>query len=357
MHAGETTEVGAPLLAGPTFAAPYRLDGTREHDYYYGRPDNPTWRALESALGELDGGHCVLFSSGMAAISTMLRAVLGHGDVLVLPEDGYYLVRGYVRTELAGLDLDVREVPTAGSWASAIRGARLVLLETPSNPGLDVCDIAALSELAHAEGALLAVDNTTASPLGQRPLRLDADLVVTSDTKAVAGHSDLILGHVSTRDVELAGLLRERRTSGGAIPGAFEAWLAHRGLGTLDMRLRQQAENAAALYAVLREHPSVCGLRWPGAPEDPAYPLAAKQMRRFGGVLSFELPSAPAVAKVLATSELFTDATSFGGLHSTLDRRARWGDPVGEGFVRLSAGCEDPADLVEDLRKALASTM
>ncbi|MQA09221.1 MAG: cystathionine gamma-lyase [Pseudonocardiaceae bacterium] len=354
VHAGESTVVGGPLLAGPTFAAPYRLGET---EYYYGRADNPTWRALESALGELDGGEAVLFSSGMAAITTVLRGVLKQGDTLVVPADGYYLVRAYVRDELAGLDLDVRAVPTAGSWHDAVRGAGFVLLETPSNPGLDVCDIEAIARAAHAEGALVAVDNTTATPLGQRPLHLGADLVVCSDTKAVAGHSDLVLGHVSTRDDQLLARLRAGRTAGGAVPGAFEAWLAHRGLGTLDLRLERQASNAAALYEALREYPDVCGLRWPGSPHDPAHEIASKQMDRFGGVLSFELPSEAAVNSVLANSRVLTDATSFGGLHTTLDRRTRWGDPVPEGFVRLSAGCENAADLVADLRAALdAST-
>lgn len=353
VHAGESTVTGGPLLAGPVFAAPYRLgDG----DYYYGRADNPTWRAFESALAELDGGQCVLFSSGMAAITAMLRTLLEPGSVLVLPADGYYLVRGYVREELAGLDLRIREVATADDWSGAVRGAHLVLLETPSNPGLDVCDIAAVAEAAHAEGALLAVDNTTATPLGQRPLSLGADVVLSSDTKAVAGHSDVVLGHVSTRDGRLAERLRSARTMGGAVPGPFEAWLAHRGLGTLDLRLRRQADNAAALYDMLRGQASVRGLRWPGSELDPGHRVAAGQMRRFGGVLSFQLPSAQVVHAVLENSRVLADATSFGGLHSTLDRRARWGDPVHEGFVRLSAGCEDTEDLVDDLRAALRAS-
>ncbi|NUT99089.1 MAG: cystathionine gamma-lyase, partial [Saccharothrix sp.] len=191
------------------------------------------------------------------------------------------------------------------------------------------------------------------TPLGQRPLELGADIVVSSDTKAVAGHSDVLLGHVTTADAELAEKVRAARTTGGAIPGPFEAWLAHRGLGTLDLRLARQAENAAALYAVLKDHPAVHGLRWPGAVEDPAHEVAAKQMRRFGGVLTFELASAEAVAEFFKWSELVAESTSFGGLHTTLDRRAQWGDPVPEGLVRMSAGCEDTADLVADVLKAL----
>ncbi|MGH3439909.1 MAG: cystathionine gamma-lyase [Sciscionella sp.] len=340
---------GEPLLPSPVFAAPYHLGG----EDYYGAASNPTWRALESAIGDLDGGHCVLFGSGMAAISTLLRTLLSAGDRLVLPSDGYYLVRQHVGEDL-GLGLDVREVPTAGPWRQeVVSGARLVLLETPSNPGMDVCDIAAVAALAHGEGALVAVDNTTATPLGQRPLELGADICVASDTKALAGHSDVVMGHVSTGDGQLAARLRRARRAGGAIAGPMETWLAHRGIGTLDLRLRRHAENAAALVSALRGHPAVSGVRWPGSPDDPAYPVASRQMRRFGGVFSFTLPSEAAVVDFLSRSELVHAATSFGGLHSTADRRAQWGDAVPEGFLRFSAGVEDPADLVADVLAAL----
>ncbi|MBW4716622.1 cystathionine gamma-lyase [Saccharothrix obliqua] len=335
---------GEPFLGGPVFASAYHLGGGNA----YGRSDNATWQALEGALGALDGGEAVLFPSGMAAISALSRVVLAPGDVVVVPSDGYYLTR----TLVAGLPVRVVEAPTVGPYPS-FEGVRLVLLETPSNPGMDVCDIAALSAAAHAAGALVAVDNTTATPLGQRPLALGADVVVSSDTKAVAGHSDVLLGHVSTVDAELAARVRAERTTSGAIPGPFEVWLAHRGLGTLDLRLARQAENAAALYAALRGRPEVTGLRWPGAPDDPAFAVASRQMRRFGGVLTFRLRDAAAVADFLSRSALVAASTSFGGLHTTLDRRAQWGDPVPEGLVRLSAGCEDTADLVADVLAAL----
>ena len=352
-HAG--AEVGTPLLPGPVFAAPYHMDAEdpRRADFY-GREGNPTWRALEAAIGELDGGRCVLFPSGMAAITTLLRTVLRPGDTVVLPSDGYYQTRRFANGPLAAVGVRAREVPTAGPWPDGVfSGARLVLLETPSNPGLDVCDIALLSGLAHAAGALVAVDNTTASPLGQQPLLLGADLVVASDSKALTGHSDLILGHVTCADPELAGELVAARTNGGAVPGPFEAWLAHRSLGTLDLRLARQAENAGALARLLAGHAAVRSVRWPGLPEDPAYAVAAAQMRRFGGVLCFELPCREAVDRFVATSRLVLNATSFGGLHTTADRRAQWGDAVPDGFVRLSAGCEDTADLVDDVRAAL----
>ena len=170
----------------------------------------------------------------------------------------------------------------------------------------------------------------------------------------MTGHSDVLLGHVSTADGALAARLRRARTLSGSIPGPFETWLAHRSLGTLDLRLARQASNAAALVAALREHPAVRGLRWPGMPEDPAHELASAQMRRWGGVFRFELADAAAVAEFVRRSELVVAATSFGGLHSTVDRRAQWGDPVAPGFVRFSAGCEDPDDLVADVLAALS---
>ncbi len=347
VHSGSDGPVaGQPFLGGPVLAAPYHLGA----DDFYGRASNPTWRALESAIGALDGGRCTVFPSGMAAVTTLLRTLLSPGDVLIVPSDGYYLVR----TFLTGLDVQVREVPTTGPWtADVVAGARLVLLESPSNPGLDVCDIKAIAELAHAAGALVAVDNTTATPLGQRPLELGADVAVASDTKALAGHSDVLFGHVTVTDEALWQELQRQRTVTGVIPGPFETWMVHRGLGTLDVRLARQAENAEALVAKLRGHEGVANVRWPGSPDDPSYPIASRQMRRFGGVLTFELASAELVTRFVAASALVSAATSFGGLHSTADRRAHWGDPVPEGLIRFSAGLENSHDLVQDVVDAL----
>ncbi len=348
---------GSPLLPGPVLAAPYHLGGGSDRESgadFYGRAGNPTWRALESAVGDLDRGRCVLLPSGMAAVSTVLRALLRPGDGVVLPADGYYATREFVREELDGLGLDVREIATAGPWPDGVfDGVRLVLLETPSNPGLDVCDIGELSRRAHEAGAWLAVDNTTATPLGQRPLDAGADIVLASDTKALSGHSDVLLGHVSVRDDGLAERLVRARTLSGAIPGPFETWLAHRSLATLDLRLARQAQNAAALVEALDGHSAVSGLRWPGKPDDPAHEAAMRQMRRWGGVFRFELADAGAVDRFVRRSALVVGATSFGGVHSTVDRRAQWGDPVPDGFVRFSAGCEDTTDLVTDVLHAL----
>ncbi|HVQ90629.1 MAG TPA: cystathionine gamma-lyase [Mycobacteriales bacterium] len=357
VHAGlPPAERGAPFLPGPTFAATYHLGGPGDGTDSYGRNDNPTWRRYEAALGELEGGSAVVFSSGMAAVSAVLLSLLAPGQALVLPADGYYVARALAREHLAARGVALREVPTGRPLSeSDIADAALVLLETPSNPGLDVADIAAAVDIAHRHGVPIAVDNTTATPLGQRPLEFGADYSISSGTKALTGHGDLLLGHVAVTDPGRLTALRSWRLSTGAIPGPFETWLAHRSLATLDLRLARQAANALALATLLSERPEVTGLRYPGLPTDPAHALASRQMHRFGGVLSFELASAEAVERFLGTARLVLAATSFGGLHTTADRRAQWGgDIVPAGFVRLSAGCEDTADLVDDVTRALA---
>ncbi|MBP2476970.1 cystathionine gamma-lyase [Crossiella equi] len=345
---------GQPILPGPVFASAYHLPPGPPSGNTYGRAEQPTWALLEQAIGELDGGRTLVYPSGMAAVAALLRATLRAYDTVLLPSDGYYATRVLAREELSAYGVQVREVPTTGPWTPEVfQDVRLVLVETPSNPFLDVCDLRQVIDAAHEAGALVAVDNTTATPLGQRPLELGADLVVASDSKALTGHTDLLLGHVSTNDGALFDKLAQGRKLSGAIPGPFEAWLAHRSLGTLDLRLARQAANAEAIATALRAHPQVSDVRWPGLRDDPAHEVASRQMLRYGGVLRFTLPDAAAVERFLAASELVASATSFGGLHTTADRRAQWGDAVPEGFVRLSAGCEDTADIVTDIVVAL----
>jgi cystathionine gamma-lyase len=251
--------------------------------------------------------------------------------------------------------LGIREVPDG--WEAQLEylpGARLLWLETPCNPALDVCDIALMAEAAHAAGALVLVDNTTCSCLGQQPLTLGADFSLSSDTKATTGHSDLILGHVSVREAIWGDKLRAWRTQMGSVAGPMEVWLAHRSLATLDVRLERQSRNALAIAEFLASRPDVRGVRYPGLPSDPAYPVASRQMKFFGPIVGFELGNRELAEQFLKSSQLIIEATSFGGVHTTAERRARWGgDKVSEGFIRLSVGCEDAQDLTEDLGQAL----
>jgi cystathionine gamma-lyase len=364
VRAGEAAAVpGAPLRPSPVFAAPFHLGSLPPRAGgadAYARTEHPTLRDFEAAVGELDGGRCLSFATGMAAMTAAVMACAGAGHRVVLPADGYYTTRLLAADELARFGVRVDYVPTPEveryAGAGGLEGARLVLLETPSNPQLDVCDIAAVAAAAHAAGALVAVDNTTATPLGQRPLALGADLTVGSDTKALTGHSDLLLGHVSTTDDELHARVRSWRDHTGSTPGPFEAWLGHRSMSTLDLRLARQAANAAAVAELLAGSPAVTGVRWPWRPEDPSYALATRQMLRPNGVVSAELADEEAVARLLTATRLWSAATSFGGVHSTVDRRAQWGgDAVPPGFVRLSCGIEDTADLVADLSGGLAA--
>jgi cystathionine gamma-lyase len=354
VHAGLPEPVpGQPFLPGPVFAAPYHLDPVEGPGINgYGRPDNPTRRALEGAIGELEGGSVLAFASGQAAITALLFATLRSGDTVALPSDGYFTVRAFAETTLRDLGVKTVLVPTAGPYPS-FAGVRLVLLETPANPGLDVCDIRTVAAAAHAEGALVAVDNTTPTPLGQRPLELGADLVVASGTKALTGHSDVLLGYLASNDEELLARVTVWRAQTGAVPGAFDAWLAHRSLATLDLRLARQSANAMVLAELLAGRDDVRHVRFPGLAADPSYRIARAQLRRIPGIISFDLGSAERVGRFLTASELVFAATSFGGLHTTADRRAQWGDDTAPGFVRLSCGIEDAADLVADLTAAL----
>ncbi|MFD7864032.1 cystathionine gamma-lyase [Streptomyces sp. NPDC059783] len=351
-----------PTLPGPVFAAHYHLSGEPTGPYTYGRDANPTWDRLERAIGELEAPgedvETTVFASGMAAISAVLLSQARTGDIVVLPDDGYQALP-LVRAQLEEYGVEVRTAPTGGDGQLAVlEGARLLWIETPSNPGLDVCDVRRLVEAAHAGGTLVAVDNTLATVLGQRPLELGADFSVASDTKGLTGHGDLLLGHVTCRDAGLAASVRRWRKVVGAIPGPMEAWLAHRSLATLELRNDRQCANALALAEALSAHPAVSGLRYPGLPTDPSHAVASRQMRRFGSVVSFVLADRETAERFLLALRLVEDATSFGGVRSTAERRARWGgDAVPEGFIRFSVGAENIADLVADVERALSEAV
>jgi cystathionine gamma-lyase len=230
-----------------------------------------------------------------------------------------------------------------------------VMVETPSNPALDLADIADVCTRAHAAGALVVVDNTTMTPLGQRPLDLGADLVVSADTKALNGHSDVLFGHVSSRRADLIGGVRDWRRIVGAIPGPHEAWLVHRGLETLELRFSRMCSTALTIAQRLAADPRVQALRYPGLPSHPAHALAQRQMTSGGSLIALTLTSEAAADRFIAACPYLRPATSFGGVHSSAERRARWGDAVAPGFIRLSVGCEPTEVLWSALAAALAA--
>jgi cystathionine gamma-synthase len=338
VHAGRPPhEPDQPLNTPITMAATYVAGG----DLEYGRYGNPTWTALEDALGALEGGRCLAFASGLAAVDTVLDLV-ANDEVVVAPRHAY---QGTL-VQLADLEargrLRTRLVPVEDTAAvvAACADAALVFLESPTNPALEVADIAAIVEAAHAAGARVVVDNTFATPLLQRPLELGADLVLHSATKYLAGHSDVQMGALVTADGQLLDVLKGRRDLVGAVPGPFEAWLALRGLRTLALRVERASANAAELADRLRTHPAVAEVRYPG----------------FGGIVA-PVFTDPAVAERLQHRvRLWVYATSLGGVESTLERRRRWrteSETIPEGLVRLSVGIEDVEDLWADLAQAL----
>lgn len=357
LHAGyRRTDEDGPFLNGPQFSSTYTARGEPSaHQLTYGRFQNPTWTAWEDALGVLEGGDAIAFASGMAAIAAVFGTTLKPGDVAVLPSDSYYTTRLLAASWLETIGVKVRLAPTRdNAQADALEGARLLWVETPTNPQLDVCSIRHLVAAASAKGTLVAVDNTTATAYLQQPLSLGATFVMASDTKALTGHSDLVLGHVATTNAERATALRTWRTQHGSIPGPMEVWLAHRSLATLPLRLSQQCRSAQQLATFLSTRRDVVAVRYPGLPSHPGHATAREQMSAFGSVVSFDLSTRERAERFLRSLALVREATSFGGVHSSAERRARWGgDAIGEGFVRFSVGCEHTDDLLADVATAL----
>lgn len=350
--AGEPLNV--PVVLASNFRAAAVGDGAGRE---YARDDGtPGWEALEAVLGELEGGTAVAFSSGMAAAANVLD-LLPAGARVVAPTDCYTAVRALLGDGAASgrwrsTLVDVTDTPAV---LEAVAGADLLWLESPTNPLLDVADLPALCSAGRAAGALVAVDNTFATPLLQRPLTLGAHVVVHSATKFIGGHSDLLLGLAVADDSELAGRLRRRRQLAGATPGALETFLALRGVRTMAVRLEHGQRNAGKLARRLHAHPAVTRVRYPGLPDDPGHARAAAQMRGFGAVLAFELDDAVAADAVCDQLMVVHSATSLGGVESTIERRAKLPgqEHVPPGLLRLSVGCEHLEDLWDDLALAL----
>ena len=327
-----------PLNEPLTMASTYVAGGAVE----YGRYGNPTWAAFETALGDLEGGRCLAFASGLAAVSTILDLV-GQGAKVVAPRHAYLGSIGQIADlESRGrISAHLVDITDTDAVVKACDDAALVWLESPTNPALEVADIPSIVAAAHEAGAYVVVDNTFATPLLQQPLSLDADLVVHSATKFIAGHSDVLLGAVVTRDDQLHDVLKKRRDMIGATPGTFETWLALRGLRTLHVRLERAQANAAELVRRLGDHPAIAEVRYPG----------------FGAVISVVLAEGAMAADLLTRkTTLWVHATSLGGVESTFERRRRWKtEPatIPDALVRMSVGIEDVDDLWDDLATAL----
>jgi cystathionine gamma-lyase len=350
-----TRHQGEPLAPPLVPASTYSLAGDPAGvPFAYGRSANPTWSALETEYAALGGAPSVAFASGMAACAAVVDALLPRGGRMVAPSDAYYTLRSL----LTARGVDARLVASTDPRAfTPAEGAALVWVETPTNPGLDVVDLEATAEACKRAGALLVVDNTLGTAAGQDPFALGADVVVVSATKATAGHHDAMIGIASARDEAIVAKLLAARTVGGAIPGVLEAWLCLRGLKTLALRLERMSASALVVARELCELPEIgdgLRVRYPGLPSHPQHALAARQMKHFGPVVTFDLGTRERAERFCARLEHIVEATSFGGVETTLERRARWGgDAVSPGLIRMSVGLEDPALIVRDLRRAL----
>jgi cystathionine gamma-lyase len=349
---------GKAFRHGPEFASTFHLSGDVDATtYQYGRFDQPTWTDLEKGFAELEGGDTVIFPSGMSAASAILTSLVNPGDTILLPSDGYAPVRHYSEKYLVRFGIKLKTIPTCEIDNFDFKGIALALLETPSNPMLDTFDIQAAANKIHNQGGLLAIDNTTLTFLGQQALALGADISMSADTKAVNGHSDVLFGHVSSQDKGLSDKIREWRKLSGNIPGPMETWLVHRSLSTLDVRLERMCSNAMLLANELSQHPKVMSIRYPGLTSDPSHAMAKQQQQCFGFIITFELENKALADQFLEACKLVYVATSFGGVHSTAERRARWGtDDIAEGMIRFSVGCERSDDLINDVITALDKT-
>jgi cystathionine gamma-synthase len=369
IHAGQepdptTGAVILPIHPSSTYAQD-GVGGTRS-GYEYSRSANPTRTALQECLAALEGGrHAVAFGSGMGATDVLLRVLLSPGDHIVIPHDAYGGTFRLVDKVLRPWGIEHTPVDLAD--VAALRAAlrpetRAIWCETPTNPLLGIADIAAVADVAREAQARLVVDNTFASPYLQSPLALGADVVLHSTTKYIGGHSDVVGGALITSDDALAEQLLFTQNAVGSVPSPFDAWLTLRGVKTLAVRMERHSDNAERVVAFLTGHPVVAQVLYPGLPEHPGHEAAAKQMRRFGGMVSIRLRGGrDAALRVCAATEVFTLAESLGGVESLIEHPGQMTHmsvagsalQVPDDLVRLSVGIEDVEDLVEDLRSAL----
>ena len=369
IHAGQapdptTGAVILPIHPSSTYAQD-GVGGTRS-GYEYSRSANPTRTALQECLAALEGGrHAVAFGSGMGATDVLLRVLLSPGDHIVIPHDAYGGTFRLVDKVLGpwGIAYTPVDLADVGALRAALRPeTRAIWCETPTNPLLGIADIAAVADVAQEAQARLVVDNTFASPYLQAPLALGADVVLHSTTKYIGGHSDVVGGALVTSDDALAERLLFTQNAVGSVPSPFDAWLTLRGVKTLAVRMERHSDNAERVVGFLAGHPAVARVLYPGLPEHPGHEVAAKQMRRFGGMVSIRLRGGrEAALRVCAATEVFTLAESLGGVESLIEHPGQMTHmsvagsalQVPDDLVRLSVGIEDVEDLVEDLHSAL----
>ena len=370
IHAGQEPDSLTGAVTVPIYAtSTYKQDGVGglRGGYEYSRSANPTRTALEEAMAAVEhGSRGFAFASGLAAEDTFFRTVCVPGDHILLPDDAYGGTYRLVARVLTRWGLEFTPVPLHD--LDAVRAAvrpttRVVWCETPTNPLLGIADIAALAEIAHAAGALLAVDNTFASPYLQQPHRLGADVVVHSTTKYLGGHSDVVGGALVVADTELGERIGYHQNAMGAVAGPFDAWLVLRGLKTLAVRMDRHCDNAAKVVEFLLEHPAVTEVLYPGLPSHPGHEVAARQMRGFGGMVSFRVRGGQEHAlKICDLAELFTLGESLGGVESLIEHPGLMTHASVSGselevpgdLVRLSVGIESIDDILADLSQALS---
>ena len=373
IHAGQEPDPLTGAVVPPIYqVSTYAQDGVGglRSGYEYSRSANPTRTALQECIASLEApgiesARGLAFASGLAAEDTIIRTVLKPGDHVVLPNDAYggtYRLFAKV-AQPWGIDFSTAEITNPESIAAAMTPrTKLVWIETPTNPLLNVGDIAAIAQVAHAGGALLVVDNTFASPYLQQPLLLGADIVLHSTTKYMGGHSDVVGGSLVAVDPELCEQLAYHQNAMGAIAGPFDAWLVLRGLKTLGVRMDRHNSNAADIVAFLQTQESVSHILWPGLPDHPNHDVARKQMKGFGGMVSFRVKAGEQAAlDICAKTAVFTLAESLGGVESLIEHPARMTHASVSGsalevpadLIRLSVGIEDSADLVSDLERAM----
>ncbi|MGQ0625205.1 MAG: cystathionine gamma-synthase [Sporichthyaceae bacterium] len=369
IHAGQEPDAGTGAVAVPIYqVSTYKQDGVGglRGGYEYSRSANPTRTALETCLADLEGGaRGLAFASGLAAQDTVVRTICVPGDHVIIPGDAYggtYRLFARVfarwRLEFTAVALDDLDAVRAAMRPRT----RLIWCETPTNPMLGIADIAALAQIAHNAGAVLAVDNTFASPYLQTPIALGADIVTHSTTKYLGGHSDVVGGALVAAGRGLGEDLAFHQNAIGAVAGPFDSWLVLRGAKTLALRMQQHCVNAAAIVDMLREHPKVWRVHYPGLPTHPGHEVAARQMRDFGGMISFQVSGgADAALEICERTAIFTLAESLGGVESLIEHPARMTHASVSGsalevpadLVRLSVGIENVEDLLADLDQAL----